>query len=72
MKKHQAIAILVSIGLSFGIVSTISAEEMSKHNPSSERFQPIEQPIALKIAIAVGGLSLIGTQLWWFLLSKPK
>ena len=72
MKKHQVVSILVSIGLSFGIVSTMSAEEMPKHNSISKGFQPIEQPIALKIAIAVGGLSLIGTQLWWFLLSKPK
>jgi plastocyanin domain-containing protein len=72
MKKHQVVSILVSIGLSFGIVSTVPAAEMSKHNSSTERFQPIEQPIALKIAIAVGGLSLIVTQLWWFLLSKPK
>ena len=72
MKKHQVVSILVSIGLSFGIVSTVSAEEMPKHNPSSKRFQPIEQPISLKIAIAVGGLSLIAAQLWWFLGSKPK
>lgn len=72
MKKHQVVSILVSIGLSFGIVSSMSAEEMSKHNSSTERFQPIEQPIALKIAIAVGGLSLMVAQLWWFLGSKPK
>ena len=72
MKKHQVVSILVSIGLSFGIVSTVSAEEMTKHNSSSKGFQPIEQPIALKIAIAVGGLSLIAAQLWWFLGSKPK
>ncbi len=72
MKKHQVVSILISIGLSFGIVSTMSAEEMSKHNSSTERFQPIEQPIALKIAIAVGGLSLMVAQLWWFLGSKPK
>lgn len=70
MKKHQAVSILVSIGLSFAIVSSISAEEMPKHNSSAVRFQPIEQPIALRVAIAVGGLSLIGTQLWWFLGSK--
>lgn len=72
MKKLQVVSILVSIGLSFGIVSSMSAEEMSERNSSAARFQPIEQPIALKIAIAVGGLSLIGTQLWWFLGSKPK
>ena len=72
MKKHQVVSILASIGLSFGIVAGMSAEELSKHNSSTERFQPIEQPIALKIAIAVGGLSLMVAQLWWFLGSKPK
>ncbi len=69
MKKHQAIALLVSIGLSIGIVSSMSAQEM-RHN--SAKFQPIEQPIALKIAIALSGLSLMAAQLWWFLGSKPK
>lgn len=72
MKKHQAVNILVFIGLSVGMTSSMSAEEMSNHNSSSGKFQPIEQPIALKIAIAVGGLSLMVAQLWWFLLSKPK
>ena len=72
MKKYQVVNILVSIGLSVGIASSMSAEEMSNRNSSSERFQPIEQPIPLKIAIAVGGLSLVVAQLWWFLGSKPK
>lgn len=72
MKKHQVVNILVSISLSIGIASSMSAEEMANHNSSSARFQPIEQPIALKIAIALSGLSLIVAQLWWFLGSKPK
>jgi plastocyanin domain-containing protein len=67
MKKLTGI--LLSIGLSVGIVSSMSAQEM-KHN--SAKFQPIEQPTALKIAIALGGLSLMVAQLWWFLGSKPK
>ncbi|AFY73584.1 hypothetical protein Syn7502_01516 [Synechococcus sp. PCC 7502] len=67
MKKLTSI--LLSMGLSVGIASSMSAQEM-KHN--SAKFQPIEQPITLKIAIALGGLSLIGAQLWWFLGSKPK
>jgi plastocyanin domain-containing protein len=67
MKKLTGI--LISIGLSVGIVSSMSAQEM-KHN--SAKFQPIEQPITLRVAIALGGLSLIGVQLWWFLGSKPK
>jgi plastocyanin domain-containing protein len=67
MKKLTGI--LLSMGLSVGIASSMSAQEM-KHN--SAKFQPIQQPISLKIAIAIGGLSLIGAQLWWFLGSKPK
>ena len=67
MKKLTSI--LLSMGLSVGIASSMSAQEM-KHN--SAKFQPIEQPITLRVAIALGGLSLIGEQLWWFLGSKPK
>jgi two-component system, OmpR family, Ni(II)-responsive and/or redox-responsive regulator NrsR len=46
MKKLTGI--LLSIGLSVGIVSSMSAQEM-KHN--SAKFQPIEQPITLRVAI---------------------
>jgi plastocyanin domain-containing protein len=35
-------------------------------------FQPIDQPLGNKLAITLGGLGLIGLELWWFLLSKPK
>jgi len=55
MKKLTGI--LLSIGLSIGIASSISAQEM-KHD-SVNKFQPIEQPLALKVAIVLGGLSLI-------------
>jgi len=34
-------------------------------------FQRIDQPISTKIAVTLGGLGLIGLELWWFLLSKP-
>lgn len=68
MKKLTGI--LLSIGLSIGIAFSISAQEM-KHD-SVNKFQAIEQPISLRVAIALGGLSLIGAQLWWFLGSKPK
>lgn len=35
-------------------------------------FQKIEQPLSLKIIVALGGLGLIGVELWWFLFSKTK
>jgi plastocyanin domain-containing protein len=35
------------------------------------QFQPIEQPLRNKVMVTVGGLGLIGLELWWFLLNKP-
>ena len=38
----------------------------------SSQFRSIEQPFELKLAVTVGGLALIGLELWWFLLSRPS
>jgi plastocyanin domain-containing protein len=37
--------------------------------PNSQ-FRSVEQPLALKVGVAIGGLALIGVELWWFLFSK--
>lgn len=42
------------------------------HLPKSEQFQRIEQPLSDRIVVTLGGLGLIGLELWWFLFSKPK
>ncbi|HSM80333.1 MAG TPA: cupredoxin domain-containing protein [Nodosilinea sp.] len=39
---------------------------------STGQFQRIEQPLWSRAAVTGAGLSLIGLELWWFLLSKPK
>lgn len=36
------------------------------------QFQKIEQPLSLKLAVALGGLSLITAELWWFIFSQTK
>lgn len=36
------------------------------------QFQRIEQPLWAKIAVTAGGVGLVGLELWWFLLSKPR
>ncbi|MCA6553992.1 MAG: hypothetical protein IM585_18890, partial [Pseudanabaena sp. M135S2SP2A07QC] len=36
------------------------------------QFKVIDQPLINKILVTVGGMSLIGAELWWFLVSKPK
>ncbi|MEA5580173.1 hypothetical protein VB620_02320 [Nodularia harveyana UHCC-0300] len=38
----------------------------------TQPFQAIEQPLGLKIGVTVGGLALIGLELWWFLFSKSS
>jgi plastocyanin domain-containing protein len=81
MRNRNAIASLItSLGLVLGMVSGEAVAQMP-HNmdemqPSQDRtteqFQRIEQPLVNKIAVTLGGLGLIGLELWWFLGSKPK
>ena len=76
MLKTKFINLIVSFSLVGAIASSVSAAGMTemteKHSTRSPQFQSIEQPLALKIALTVGGLALISAQLWWFLFSKPK
>jgi plastocyanin domain-containing protein len=71
---------IASLGLVLGIASGEVVAQMP-HNmkemqPSQSeqtgQFDPIEQPLRNKIIVTVGGLGLIGLELWWFLASKPK
>lgn len=60
---------LLSLGLfslSLGMVAPIPSLAQKS------QFQPVEQPLGLKVGVTLGGLALIGVELWWFLLSKPK
>ena len=54
-----------------GAVAQMSHEEMQPTEQTGE-FQRIDQPLWIKGAVTAGGLGLIGLELWWFLLSKPK
>jgi plastocyanin domain-containing protein len=64
---------IASLGMVLGIASGNSFAQMP-HQMSDRtgQFQPIEQPLSNKIIVTVGGLGLIGLELWWFLFSKPK
>ena len=77
--KKAMISGVAGLGLAFGVATTEARSQMP-HNmqnmPPAQteqtEFRRIEQPIANKIAVTLGGLGLIGLELWWFLLSKPK
>ena len=49
-----------------------SMDSMSHSIEKSGQFQPIEQPFINKAIVTLGGLGLMGLELWWFLLAKPK
>jgi plastocyanin domain-containing protein len=66
-------------GLGFFLALTtnvaLAQKEMEVQMPASQgeqtsQFQKIEQPIGLKLAVALGGLGLIGAELWWFMFSQ--
>ncbi|MEH1937931.1 MAG: hypothetical protein V7L14_30335 [Nostoc sp.] len=51
--------------------SGVTLAEMPAHSSEqTSQFQRIEQPLGLKVGVAIAGFALIGLELWWFLLYK--
>lgn len=69
---------ITSLGLVLGMTSGQAVAQMPhegmqrSETEQTNQFRRIEQPLWLKSAVSIGGLGLIGLELWWFLLSKPK
>ena len=61
------LAILILMTSARGAVSM-----SSDHSNSTTQFRHIEQPLALKVIVTLGGLGLMSLELWWFLWSQPK
>ncbi len=78
VNKTALVGGLASLGLALGVASGQAVAQMSyeqmQHSEAEQtgQFRRIEQPLWLKSAVTVGGLGLIGLELWWFLLSKSK
>ena len=80
INKTAIIGSIASLGLVLGIASSKAVAQMphdmnGNHSSDTEQtaqFRRIEQPLRNKVAVTLGGLGLIGLELWWFLLSKPK
>ena len=64
----------ISLGLLLGVVTQpASAVKTPILTPEPGRqFHRIEQSSLLKIGVTLGGLALIGLELWWFQFSQPK
>lgn len=72
-KKATFFGTLAGLGFLLGAISGALAAEMpSEPSTPNTQFRRIEQPLTNKAAVTLGGLGLIGLELWWFLLSKPK
>jgi plastocyanin domain-containing protein len=50
--------------------SPASAQMSTSHSEQISKFHPIEQPLSLKVAVTIGGLALIGLELWWFIFNN--
>jgi plastocyanin domain-containing protein len=79
VKKTTIISGIAILGLVFGLANGRAVaqmpHDMNEMQPQTEQtgqFRRIEQPLGNKVAVTLGGLGLIGLELWWFLLSKPK
>lgn len=78
INKGAVASAIASLGLALGMtsgqaVAQMPHEGMQHSEPErTSQFERIEQPLWLKGAVMAGGLGLIGLELWWFLLSKPK
>ncbi|PHJ67316.1 hypothetical protein VF14_00375 [Nostoc linckia z18] len=71
--KSKVFASIAGLGLLFGTVSSTATAQMPTHSSEqTNQFRRIEQPLALKIGVTLGGVGLIGLELWWFLFSKNK
>ena len=56
------------------LISILPVGEGSQmqHSPTNRSFQPIEQPLPIKVGVVLGGLTLVGSELWWFLGRKQQ
>ena len=78
LNRKIIIGSIASLGLLFGIATNRAVAQQMPHEThmpetsQTSEFQRIEQPLWVKGAVTTSGLGLIGLNIWWFLLSKPK
>ncbi|MEH1787554.1 hypothetical protein [Nostoc sp.] len=63
---------LIALVLLTGASSVAFAEMPAHSSEQTSQFQRIEQPLGLKVGVAIAGFALIGIELWWFLLYKSS
>ncbi|NJO66875.1 MAG: hypothetical protein HC832_05410 [Leptolyngbyaceae cyanobacterium RM1_405_57] len=69
--RIATVSLLLGVTLG-GAVAQENHQGMTHTTGEQTNFQRVDQPLWVKAAVTAGGISLIGLELWWFLLSKPK
>lgn len=72
LRIHPIWGRAISLGLWLATAQVTVAENPPSEPAGRVRFQKIEQPWPLKVGVTLGGIGLIGLELWWFLGSKTK
>ncbi|BAU04395.1 MULTISPECIES: cupredoxin domain-containing protein [Nostocales] len=77
MLSKVILSSIAGLGLAFSVALDPVVAQMNHQMPATEQaktsqFRHIEQPLWVKGAVTTAGLGLIGLEIWWFLLSKPK
>ena len=77
-KIYSSLAgLVIFLVLTIGISSASTHKELEEEISTSvekqtSQFPKIEQPLSLKLAVALAGLGLIGAELWWFKFSSKS
>lgn len=61
----------VSFAIDQKMISEIRSE-MSATTATAQEFRRIDQPLSHRLGVTIGGLGLMGLELWWFLMSRLK
>lgn len=64
--------VVFSIGAMLSLAQVGGVAPQMQPSASDRSFRQIEQPLPIKVGVILGGLTLIGAELWWFLGRKQQ
>ena len=72
-EKNRIATILIGLGLALGMTTGAVAQLSDDRNGArSEISRRIDRPLPTRIAVTLGGVTLIAAELWWFQFSKTQ